>query len=114
MSLSHLSHTTHISPRPTPGLETQFSLEFTVEDGVVCVRSKPNMHTDEPGSAPAQLFPPLTHPQTKPHDPTTAPEPAPLGEWTNLDRVKESLAKFYNNEMRRVVTLIPEDTTERE
>ena len=96
------------------GLESHFSIQLTVDKGVVYVRSKPNMHVTQPWSEPVQLFPPLTHPETKPHDPNTEPEPAPLGEWTNLERVKETLSKFYSNRMRRVVTHIPADVSERE
>lgn len=95
-------------------LESHFSIELTVEKGVVHVRSKPNMHVTEPWSAPVQLFPPVTHPQTKPHGADTEPEPAPLGEWSNLDRVKETLTAFYSNSMRRLVTHIPADVSERE
>ena len=96
------------------GLESHFSIELTVNKGVVHVRSKPNMHVDQPWSDPVQLFPPVTHPQNKPHDPSTAPEPAPLGEWSNLEKVKETLSKFYSNSMRRVVTHVPADVSERE
>ena len=76
---------------------------------MVFARSKPDVDPGTRWSPRRQLFPPALIPDATPHEPTKSPELCPLQDWKLGDQVKKDLEKFYSNNLRCVVTKIPDD-----
>ena len=103
--------------RPTTaesGLMKIFAVQMTVQDGIVCARSKAHLRDECRWSKAMQIFPHPSSPHTKPHDPKKVPDISPLKEWVYRDLIVQDLTKFYTNELPRVVVAIPEAVKNRE
>ena len=83
-------------------------IEIKQDNGVITMRSKPNLSALTPWGPVERLFPPISEPDTAAVSPDVSPVVAPLREWPNFAKVKRTLTNFYTGKMKCTVTHIPD------
>ena len=91
------------------GISTHYSIELSVEDGVVKARSKHDIDPATPWSSATQLFPPVLNPKMTHRTPQDVPKTCALQDWNNVEDVQKDLTKFYEQQLSHRVVHIPDE-----
>jgi hypothetical protein len=94
-------------------IQSHYSVELEVEDGVIYSRSKPDMDVSTPWSERTVIFPPRVPPFPETISPDKVPSTEPFREWTHFEDVQHDLLRFYNGEITPQTVHIPEDVRDR-